>query len=353
MDTHSCPSGFSAVILAGGLNSRVSGKNKSFLRVLGEPMIDRVLKILKPVFREIIIVTNKPEAYSKFKDVSVTCDVFKGAGPLGGLHAGLKSAKSEAVFLVSSDMPFLSAELIQEQMLEYRPGEILIPVNERFYEPMHSIISREYVALVEEHLSMRKEKKLIGFLRAQPHRVFVPSKSYLRLHPFLNINTYTDLEEFGIKGYVRIVQSGSANAEGDFKQAAELGEYLAFSGWGMCTGEETPMTGKVLEGTTRAGGLSKLVHLKENDSSLFWPLKQPVENHQEAETVLKRISSHVILFGNHKNPDKSPHHHPSKTTVRLSRMFHRVNHPEQDERVIKFGSALQAIEMINRSSRQE
>jgi molybdenum cofactor guanylyltransferase len=353
METPSRPSDISAVILAGGLNSRVSGKNKSFLRVLGEPMIDRVLKILKPVFREIIIVTNKPEAYSKYRDVCVTSDLYPGAGPLGGLHAGLAYAKSEAVFLISSDMPFLSAELIRDQMLEYRSGEILFPLNERFYEPMHSIIPKSYVSLLDQHLSLGKGKKLIEFLRALPHRVFVPSKSYLRLHPFKNINTYRDLEDFGIKGYVRIVQSGTEESFIDRSQAVELGEHLAFSGWGMCAGAETPLIVKVLEGMNRAGGLSKLVQSEESAPACFWPLVEKGENHQGAETILDSLSNQVILLGEHKNVNQFKHHNLSKTIVMISGEIDEVSDPIQHKKVIRVASVLQAIELINQSVRPD
>ena len=46
------------VILAGGLNTRFSGKEKAFLKIDGMCILDRVLDTFKAVFHEIILVTN-------------------------------------------------------------------------------------------------------------------------------------------------------------------------------------------------------------------------------------------------------------------------------------------------------
>ena len=47
------------VILAGGKSSRY-GKNKSFVIVNGIPLIERVIREMKDVFQDVIIITNTP-----------------------------------------------------------------------------------------------------------------------------------------------------------------------------------------------------------------------------------------------------------------------------------------------------
>ena len=50
-----------AIILAGGKNSRMSGQDKAFLEIEGQPIIERLIGKLKLLVNKIIVVTNSPE----------------------------------------------------------------------------------------------------------------------------------------------------------------------------------------------------------------------------------------------------------------------------------------------------
>ena len=52
-----------AIILAGGKSSRM-GANKALLKMNDVPAIERISKILKPIFPEQMVVTNEPEPIS-------------------------------------------------------------------------------------------------------------------------------------------------------------------------------------------------------------------------------------------------------------------------------------------------
>ena len=45
-------------------------------------------------------------------DVTIIQDKIKNAGPLGGLHAGLKESNSTYNYLIACDMPVISDKLI-------------------------------------------------------------------------------------------------------------------------------------------------------------------------------------------------------------------------------------------------
>ena len=107
------------VILSGGKNTRM-GENKAFLRIGGERLIDRTVRLFRQVFREVIIVTTNPLDYLDQEAVIVT-DILPGKGALGGLYTGLFYSTDEYAFLAACDMPFLNTSFM-EYMLQQTTG---------------------------------------------------------------------------------------------------------------------------------------------------------------------------------------------------------------------------------------
>src|SRR6185369_6508048 len=100
------------VILAGGQNSRMGGRDKAFLRVNGETVFSRTLSLMRECFPEVLVVSNTPEKYGSYS-VEVTADELPGLGPLGGLHAALGRVQRPYAFVVACDMPFLHVEPVR------------------------------------------------------------------------------------------------------------------------------------------------------------------------------------------------------------------------------------------------
>src|SRR5262245_10619683 len=100
------------VILAGGKNSRMGGRDKAFLRVNGETVFARTLALLRACFPQVVVVSNAPEKYRGYA-VEVTGDELPGLGPLGGVHAALGRVSLPYAFVTACDMPFLRPEPIE------------------------------------------------------------------------------------------------------------------------------------------------------------------------------------------------------------------------------------------------
>ena len=96
-----------AIILAGGQSKRM-GRDKLRLSVAGETLLARALRRYESVFERVLVSVAGPERFPELGEKRVF-DVFPGAGPLAGLHAGLL-ASGEDVFLTGADMPFSSPE---------------------------------------------------------------------------------------------------------------------------------------------------------------------------------------------------------------------------------------------------
>ncbi|WP_058301321.1 molybdenum cofactor guanylyltransferase [Gorillibacterium timonense] len=109
------------VILAGDSNRKTGAHSKALLPFCGEILIQRQVRMLKSACREIIVVTNEPKLYLPIlgNSVRIITDYFPGKGQLGGMHAALSLSTSNRLWVVGSDMPFLSAKaagLMQSQM---------------------------------------------------------------------------------------------------------------------------------------------------------------------------------------------------------------------------------------------
>ena len=74
-------------LLAGGQSSRM-GTDKSFVRVLGRPLIEDILAQVADLGAETILVTNRPEDY-RYLGLPLFGDVLPDQGALGGLYTGL------------------------------------------------------------------------------------------------------------------------------------------------------------------------------------------------------------------------------------------------------------------------
>ena len=106
--------GSSLLLLAGGLGSRMWGKNKLYLELSGAPLLGHILARLAPLFDETLLLAAQGGAREARErlgplldrwDVRVTEDRAAGRGPLEGLCRGLAEMNGEWGFLLGCDMP--------------------------------------------------------------------------------------------------------------------------------------------------------------------------------------------------------------------------------------------------------
>jgi molybdopterin-guanine dinucleotide biosynthesis protein A len=98
------------LILAGG-KSRRFGSDKAVYPVEGRPMIERVHEAVASVVSPVLISVGE-EGRSYGLPARTVVDVFPGAGPLAGIHAGLAAAETPWLLVVAVDMPFVSADAL-------------------------------------------------------------------------------------------------------------------------------------------------------------------------------------------------------------------------------------------------
>jgi len=131
------------VIQAGG-ESRRMGQDKALLPFLGKPLIQRVIERVASLADELLVTTNRPEAY-QFLDLPLFPDVIPGRGALGGLYTALSAASQPLVAVVACDMPFASPALLRAErdLLLATSSDAVIPQTEGGTEPFHAVYRRE------------------------------------------------------------------------------------------------------------------------------------------------------------------------------------------------------------------
>jgi molybdopterin-guanine dinucleotide biosynthesis protein A len=180
-----------AVILAGGLNTRMNGVNKAFLKVGERTILDRMLENLRSIFSEIIIVTRQPELYSGYAFPAVQ-DIYPDRSSLTGIHAGLVHAKAEYGFMVPCDTPFLQTALVRLMLDELEPGlDVVVPFFGGHYQPLCAIYSKKCIPVIESQLN-GGDFKIIHIFKGMKVRI-VPAEKISEADPdrlsFLNVNT--------------------------------------------------------------------------------------------------------------------------------------------------------------------
>ena len=100
------------VILAGGQNRRMGGRNKALLPLGEERFIDRLAGLFGPLFGRVMIVTNKPLDFSDLP-VGVVRDLKVNQGAIMGLITALLYAPTDWVFVSACDTPLLQESLIR------------------------------------------------------------------------------------------------------------------------------------------------------------------------------------------------------------------------------------------------
>ena len=184
--------GVTGVILAGG-ESRRMGSDKSLLPIQGARFIDHVYRRMAALFDEVIIVTNSPDLYNEIPCRKVP-DIYYAQGSLAGVHSGLAHAKTEKIFVVGCDMPFIAPAVVKQICSHAGEGDLVIPHSSSGHEPLHALYSKHCLPAMERVLDAGLKRILLFF--DQVKLIELPVAEIQQLDPqelsFQNINTPED-----------------------------------------------------------------------------------------------------------------------------------------------------------------
>lgn len=141
------------MILAGGKNSRLPGKKKTFYRIGENTMLDILTTLFDKLFDEVILVVNDPGAFAAV-DAMVVRDIIPIRCPLAGLHTGLRYASHSWVYATACDIPFANEKIIRHLWGARAKGkEIIIPRTHEGLEPLSALYHKSCIPRIEKNLA--------------------------------------------------------------------------------------------------------------------------------------------------------------------------------------------------------
>jgi molybdopterin-guanine dinucleotide biosynthesis protein A len=183
-----------AVILVGGKSSRM-GRPKALLPFDGEPLVAHVVRKLKEMFVEAVVVA-APEQELPALSATIVRDEVAYQGPVSGIYHGLKASSKELCFVTSCDAPFLNLRLIAHLLAQASDHDVVVPYWQERFQPLHAVYRTRVAPLLKEQLS-RGERRPI-FLFDKVSTLKVSEEEIRRFDPqglsLLNMNSPEDYQ---------------------------------------------------------------------------------------------------------------------------------------------------------------
>lgn len=184
------------IILSGGRNTRMGGRNKAFLTIDGQSFLDRIIAAVTACCSETLLVTREPGRYSD-RGLRVVTDILSVRSALTGVHAGLIHMQADYGLVVGCDTPLVKPGVLRTLMQAVEPEiDIIVPSSGTYFQPLCAVYAKRCAPLIEDQLRCGDLKIANLFARMKvkriPYEIFRDSDD--RLVSFFNINTTEDLK---------------------------------------------------------------------------------------------------------------------------------------------------------------
>ena len=196
-------SDLAAFILAGGKSSRM-GRDKAFLEVDGRTLLEAALGLAQTVTDDIQVVGDRGRL-SAFKNVIE--DLYPNRGPLGGIHAALKSSTAELNLMLAVDLPFLEGGFLEYLVSTARQSQatVTVPRADGGLQPLCAVYRRPFAESAEQALRAGENKIDKLFVPADT-RVLEENElkqAGFSAEIFRNVNTPDDWEQAKSAAHVK------------------------------------------------------------------------------------------------------------------------------------------------------
>lgn len=127
------------LVLAGG-GSRRMGRDKALVEVNGRRLIDIAVGVLRDCCVDVAVAAREQPIAGL--DVRVVDDA-EGEGPLAGIVAGLRAARTPLVAVLGVDMPLASAAVFRRLAAAHAGEAAVVPRAGGVIQPLHAVYARD------------------------------------------------------------------------------------------------------------------------------------------------------------------------------------------------------------------
>ena len=140
----------SGAVLAGG-QSRRMGSDKAALLIHGEPLLGRVVRLLRSVTPDVAVI-GPPERAALVPGAPIFPDRWPRQGPLGGIATALQALAGDAVLVVGCDMPCLNPALLRHLLARAAAYDAVVVHADGQTHPLHAVYQRRCLPALEAQL---------------------------------------------------------------------------------------------------------------------------------------------------------------------------------------------------------
>ena len=183
-----------AVILAGGMGRRMGGQDKGQLKFQGQPLIELILKAIRPQVEHILINANRnQEEYARY-GFPVCGDRLEGyQGPLAGFAAAMAASPTPYIVTLPCDGPFVVPDLVSRMLraINRNGADIAVAHDGKRLQPVYALLPTRLLPDLESFLASGGRKIDRWYTQ---HRMALADFSDAQ-QMFMNINTPEDRQQ--------------------------------------------------------------------------------------------------------------------------------------------------------------
>ena len=187
-----------AVVLAGGKSKRF-GRDKSQVKLGDKILIDYILSEIIDIYNDILIVANEPIKFLDSNKISLTSDIKKNLGPLGGVLSAMKWAKDNKknykwISTFPIDTPFFKKKHLSKfyEEIDLEKSNLFFMKSKNTRHNIFGLWSLELYEKLE--LALNKGDRKVEIWANEIGVKTIDFEHENNKDPFFNINTEKELE---------------------------------------------------------------------------------------------------------------------------------------------------------------
>jgi len=145
-----------AVILTGGESKRM-GADKASVVLAGQSLLGHVLAQIEPLFSDILISVREQRLDIAYPQI---VDGAEDRGPMVGIKAALEQVKTDWVFVIACDMPFVSMGLIQHLAGLRSQHDVVVPFAFDRPQPLFGFYHKTCLPLMQDRMKQGKRSMI-------------------------------------------------------------------------------------------------------------------------------------------------------------------------------------------------